>query len=329
VTALELAEIRVLVLGGGGFLGRRCALALATAGARVVAFTRRPMASTPAVSSSNLAGRYTLISGDLSTAGAGRALLDEVRPHAVVNAVGYGVASDERDDRLARRLNADLVQELAEALVEAEPILPSWPGQRLVHLGSAFEYGSVDGAVTEATECRPRTVYGMTKLEGTRRLSAVAGEKRLRAVCARLATVYGSGEHPHRLLPSLLRAARTTETLSFTAGEQERDFTFVDDVAEGVVRLVSCKSLSDPVLNLATGRLTAVRAFAERAREMLGIPPDRLRFGDLPYRPDEVWQGAIDVGRLEAALRWRPATSIDDGIRRTIAETGHAGTDTT
>jgi nucleoside-diphosphate-sugar epimerase len=245
----------------------------------------------------------------------------------VVNAVGYGVARDERDDRLAARLNADLVEELAEALVDAERVLPAWRGPRLIHLGSAFEYGSVEGTVTEATECRPRSVYGMTKLEGTRRLSEVVQRKGLRAVSARLATVYGPGEHPHRLLPSLLQAARTTETLSFTRGEQERDFTFVDDVAEGVVRLVSCKSLSDPVLNLATGRLTPVRAFAERAREMLGIPPDRLRFGDIPYREDEVWQGPIDVGRLQATLGWKPATSIDEGIRRTIAETGHAGTD--
>jgi nucleoside-diphosphate-sugar epimerase len=267
------------------------------------------------------------VRADLGIPGSLGPLLADCRPHAVVNAVGYGVARDERADLIARRLNADLVEELAQAVVELEPKLPAWPGQRLVHLGSAFEYGSVEGQVTETTVCRPSTTYGTTKLEGTQRLSAVVERYGLRAVTARLATVYGPGEHPHRLLPSLLQAARTTETLSFTRGEQERDFTFVDDVAEGVVRLVSCKSLSDPVLNLATGRLTPVRAFAERAREMLGIPPDRLRFGDIPYREDEVWQGPIDVGRLQATLGWKPATSIDEGIRRTIAETGHAGTD--
>jgi nucleoside-diphosphate-sugar epimerase len=137
-------------------------------------------------------------------------------------------------------------------------------------------------------------------------------------VTLRVATVYGPGEHPHRLLPSLIRASRAGETFSLTAGEQQRDFTYVEDVAEGVVRVAASVEPTDPVLNLATGRLQTVRSFASCARDMLGIPPNRVIFGALPYRDDEVWQGEIDVDRLESVLGWKPSIPVPEGIERTI-----------
>src|SRR6185295_19604443 len=95
----------------------------------------------------------------------------------------------------------------------------------------------------------------------------------------RVATVYGSGEHPHRLLPTLIRAAQTGETLSLTAGEQERDFTYIADVAEGLVRLLAKGAAPWAVANLATGRLHQVREFIGCAQEMLGLRPDQVVLG--------------------------------------------------
>lgn len=260
-----------------------------------------------------------VIEADLAFEGTGAQLLERLQPHCVVNAVGYGVDRDERDEALTRRLNADLVGELGEALVDMEEHLPKWPGMRLVHLGSAFEYGSVPGHVMEDAPCHPATTYARYKLEGTERLSELHSRRGLQSVTLRVATVYGPGEHRQRLLPSLIRAARTGETVSLTAGEQERDFTYVEEVAEGVVRMAAATVPADPVMNLATGRLKTVRWFATCARDMLGIPPERVIFGALPYRDDEVWQGEIDVHRLESVLGWKPSIPVPEGIERTIA----------
>lgn len=305
----HLRGANVLVLGATGFIGRWLCQAFNTAGAHVVGVSRN---SFPGATPS-----FQLMLADLAVPGSGARLVERARPDLLVNAAGYGVNPSERDASLAHRVNADLVEELAVAVANS-PASASWPGQRMIHIGSAFEYGSVPGTVTEDTPCNPATDYGRTKLEGSRRVATVRDHTGLRAVTARVATVYGPGEHPHRLLPSLIRAADTGETISLTAGDQERDFTFVEDVVEGIARLALCPEVPWPILNLATGRLHSVREFATRARIMLRIPAPQVVFGALPYRMEEVWQGRMDIGRLEQLLGWHPATSIDEGIRRTI-----------
>ncbi|HET9275461.1 MAG TPA: NAD(P)-dependent oxidoreductase, partial [Gemmatimonadales bacterium] len=301
-----LTGVRTLVLGASGFIGRWCADQLAAAGAEIVTAAR----TTP----SDATG---VIAFDASRPGEAAELIARTRPHFVVNAVGYGVGRQERQEEMLQRLNADFPEEVAEALAGTDE-LPAWPGPRLLHLGSAFEYGSVAGAVSEETPCRPGSAYARTKLEGTRRVSAVAARTGLRATTVRVATVYGPGEHPHRLLPSLIRTVQTGETLELTAGEQERDFTYVGDVAHGLVRLAMTTDPLPPVLNLATGRLHTVRAFAEAAMRELGIPGDRVIFGAIPYRDDEVRQGPIVVDRLRAAVDWVPGMTLAEGIRKTV-----------
>jgi nucleoside-diphosphate-sugar epimerase len=133
---------------------------------------------------------------------------------------------------------------------------------------------------------------------------------------ARLFTVFGPGEHPGRLLPSLQAAAASGGAVALTAGRQRRDFTYVEDVAEGLLRLAVSGVRPGEVVHLATGRLTSVREFAESAASVLGIDRQSLRFGALPDLPEEMWQDDVDVERLRALTGWAPETSISDGIRR-------------
>jgi nucleoside-diphosphate-sugar epimerase len=234
------------------------------------------------------------------------------------NLVGYGVDREERDENLATRLNAGLVEEIVQAVALLPPSR-KWDGCRLVHLGSAFEYGSLSGPVREDAVCRPQSWYARSKLRGTEAVRDAVEFGHVRAVVARVTTVYGPGEHPQRLLPSLLRLRESPDlTLPLTKGEQERDFTYVGDVAEGLVRLAAVGPTPLGVVNLATGVLTPLRTFVETALDVLGLPPDRVATGALPYRPDEVWQGVLDLTRLQAATGWRPETEVREGIRRTI-----------
>jgi UDP-glucose 4-epimerase len=317
MTDPQIRGARILVLGATGFIGSWVCRAAARSGAVLTAVGRDRSALARMLESFQFTAETAVV--DLGVPGSGAAIVEQLQPTCVLNLVGYGVDREERDEAVAQRLNTELVEEIGRALAGLEPRLPPWLGPRLIHLGSAFEYGSVPGQVTEATPCQPSSNYGRTKLDGTRRLSELCRRTGLAGVTLRVATVYGPGEHPHRLLPSLIRAAESGERLSLTAGEQERDFTYVEDVADGVVRIAASRASAEPVLNLATGRLHTVRDFASRARDMLGIPPDRVIFGAIPYRDDEVWQGEIDVARLESRLSWRPATTISEGIQRTIA----------
>jgi nucleoside-diphosphate-sugar epimerase len=196
---------------------------------------------------------------------------------------------------------------------------PTWPGARLVHVGSGIEYGRSACELRESSiPTSPDTLYASTKLAGTVALERFCGEQKFSAVTARLFTVYGPGEHPGRLLPSLLDAARRGTELLLTDGRQQRDFTYVGDVAEGLLRLGAAHHYpANAIVNLATGRMASVRQFAETAADLLGIPRSRLKFDALPTRFDEMNYSGVSVERLRALTGWTPVIDIVRGITAT------------
>lgn len=304
---------RVLVLGASGFIGRRVAAMLATLGADVVRVVRPGHES-------QVPGGATPI--DLAEPGAAARLVSSLGPAVTFNLAGYGVSPTQRDPDLAWQLNAALPTELARACEAAGD--PDWTRLRLVHAGSALEYGTAPGDLIETTEPTPTTLYGTTKLAGTMALAEACAAGRLAGATARLFTVYGPGEAPGRLLPSLIGALDDSRHLPLTRGDQFRDFTFVDDVVEGMLRLGAGSAAGVGTVNLATGRLTRVREFVTRAAAVLGLESDRLGFGELPTRPEEMAHDPVNLDRLVGLTGWRPATAIEQGVAATLAAARHA-----
>ena len=285
--------MRALVLGASGFLGRHVAVRLTECGAETTLAGRDRSAL--AALARSLSREPEVAIFDAAQPGSAAELLARQRPHVVFNLIGYGVDWTEREESAARRINAELVAELCQAAASScEP----WSGQAIVHVGSALEYGPNRGELVEEMEARPDTLYGTTKLAGTQSLLRGARELALAAIVARLFTVYGRGEHPGRLLPSLIGAARSGEELALTSGEQERDFTHAGDVAEGLARLALARTREPVACHLATGKLRSVRDFAETAAKLLRMPASQLRFGQLPTRPEEMFHGPVRIDRL-------------------------------
>ncbi len=302
--------VRTIVCGASGFIGRRFVQALSRSGARVYAVVRSKTAADLVVSACPSA--CEAVECDLRNESCVRAVFAKVRPSITFNLAGYGVDPAERDGETAYALNAIVPQILADALYAYADA--SWYGQQLIHAGSALEYGQAGGNLAEDCVPRPTTLYGRSKLEGTLNVAAVARRTGLRAVTARLFMVYGPGERPYRLLPSLLRIARTGETLDLTDGVQRRDFTYVDDVVEGLLRLGVSAAKPGETVNLATGKLASVREFSDTAAQIMQIPVRQLCFGALPARKEEMYHEQVNVKRLYQLCSWLPTTTPAQGI---------------
>ena len=311
--APHYAGIRTVVLGASGFLGGHVARTLVREGGVVVLVIRD--AARAEGLRRELGAAATLVVSDLTVAGAIGDVLARHRPGAVFNMTAFGVDPSERDEFMSERINVDLPAEIAEAMAESGD--RSWPGQQVVHVGSALEYGTASGDLHEQTPCTPTTLYGRTKLAGTERLADTGKRLGVRTVTGRLFTVYGPGEGDGRLLPTLLAAARTTDPIRLSAGLQLRDFTFADDATEGLLRLGALPAPDLGVVNIATGRLTTVREFTEVAADVLGIAKARLEFGALPTRAEEMRHDPVRIRRLAELTGWTPARAIRDGIERT------------
>lgn len=308
------AGFRALVLGAGGFVGRHVAHGVYRAGCEVVLAVRDPARADAALDPLGVRAERRQV--DLGDDRAVDRLIADTVPDLVFNLAGHGLVPDRFDDREAQRINAELPLKLLGAM--GRHVRESdWPGQRLVHVGSAFEYGRAGGRLRETGPVLPTSDYARTKLEGTLRTTIGAEQLSLRAVVARLFMVYGPGEPPHRLTPSLLEASRTRQPLALTAGTQLRDFIYVQDVAAGLLRLGCVGDDGAGVVNLATGRSTSVRDFAELAARLFDIPPDLLRFGERPAGTAEMVHEPVSIDRLQELTGWRPPTGLERGLRST------------
>jgi NDP-hexose 4-ketoreductase len=236
--------MRLLIIGAGGFLGahiRRRALA---AGLDVVTAGRSPLPGSP---------RHRL--ADLAADGpaAIAAMLTGVAADAVVNCAG-AICGPPAALAVA---NIDGTYALVTAMLRAT-------SARLVHLGSAAEYGATEPGVpvTEQAAARPAGMYGVTKLAGTR-LVGTAAAAGLGAVVLRVFNPVGPGAPaaslPGRLVAELRRALGHGTDVRLGPLDTVRDFVDARDVADAVLAAVTAGALPHPVLNVGSGLAVPVR----------------------------------------------------------------------
>ena len=308
----------VTVLGASGFIGRWVAKKLSDSGADLHLVVRDSIRAQRVFARYGIQG--SLVELDLTDIEAVRRSLRSTHASIVFNLAGYGVNPAETDEQTARLINVQLLEAVCDAVEPGEN--PTWPGLKLVHVGSAAEYGGVPGTLLEDSLPNPTTPYGRSKLAGTRLLDALCQERGIKGQTARLFTVYGPGERSGRLLPSIINAWKLRETLDLTSGVQKRDFTYVEDVAEGLLRLGRTSGFSSRVVNLATGRLTSVRDFVGIAADIMDIPSELLRFGATEASADRAeWDrqsAPADHERLRQITDWVPPTDIPCGIKHTL-----------
>jgi UDP-glucose 4-epimerase len=202
--------------------------------------------------------------------------------------------------------------------------------EKLVNASSACVYGqaqhtpqSEDGHPTN-----PNWEYGVSKLAAEKytRLFWEAG--RMKTVSLRFAIIYGEREWCGRVITMFLRRAlRGAPPVVFGAGDQERDFTHVEDLVR-LHRLALERPEADgQVFNVSTGLGTNVAALSELCREVTGIEapvvwektaegevsaamPDRVRL------PQELKTMVLDPARAKKLLGWEAKVALRDGLRR-------------
>lgn len=315
---------RVLVMGGSGFIGGWLCRRLSAAGAEVYGTYRslpldgrksgmaEPECSSRRVSLGQNANVRQI---DLTDTDCLRELIAVVQPEIVFNAAAYGVDQGERDAEPYQHLNVDLPMRLCELL---------HAGIKLVHIGSGAEYGNPVDQVNENTVPQPVSMYGASKLAGTQAIVAASERGQVHGLIARLFTIYGAGEHRGRLLPTLLEAARTETAVRLTSGHQQRDFTYVEDAVEGLLRLAVSPTPPGTIVNLATGKLTSVREFAEIAADVIGLDRQLLLFGSLPDRQSEIKHPPVSTTRMSELIRWTPITGVREGICKAAGSGSYA-----
>jgi nucleoside-diphosphate-sugar epimerase len=300
--------MRVFLTGASGFLGGEIARRLVAEG-RDCAVLLRGGAIGPRLAP--LAGRLTLVPGDLLAPESYHDALARFSPDAVIHCAWRGVAGADRNDP-GQLDNIAGTGRLVDAAAAA--------GARVViGVGSQAEYGLLNGAAAEDAVSDPTTLYGISKLAAGRALLAMAAERGMRGAWGRVFSLYGPGEERPWLVPSLIRAFAAGEAPSLTACEQIWEFTHVADAAAAIIALLDCVTACG-VFNIGSGAPVALREAVLALRDLVA-PTIEPGFGRTPYRPDQVMHLEADISRIIAATGWRPVVPLRSGFAETVAWT--------
>lgn len=110
-----------------------------------------------------------------------------------------------------------------------------------------------------------------------------------------------------------------------TTGEQMRDFVFIDDVVEAVLRIADTRETEGEVINIATGHSSSIRNIAETIARLCNAE-HLLRIGAKPYRESEVSSYFVSIDKMKHLLDWTPPTTVEEGLQRTLEFYTHTET---
>lgn len=289
---------RVLVIGAGGHLGRNV---LDLVRAQPDLLVRTASRSAPA---GGLDIRL-----DIADESALAAVLNKEKPDVVVNCAGAVSGGDAELTSANVTGPANLVAAMARLR----------PTARLIHLGSAAEYGvtEIGVPVTEDMAGEPVGPYGHSKLAGTQ-LVTLGRNAGLDTLVLRVFNPIGpnapAGSLPGRVVRELRRALTEKDDIRLGPLDAVRDFVDVRDIAEAVLASVNARNLDRPILNLASGVGTRIKSIVDELADISGFGGTVLESSAGSSRSAAVaWQQA-DITAISTALDWKPRVELLDSL---------------
>ena len=270
------------VTGANGFIGRRLCESLSKQGANVLAWQRDARDEAQV---------------DLLDASSIDAALEHTRPDFVFHLAAAGTRHQSAHDPSVIAQSVGMIHSLLAALHRKSV------HAHLVIAGSMAEYGGA-GTLVETAACLPSTSYAIGKLASSLYALAYATSFGLSATVARLFGVYGPGEAPERLFPTVRDQVRKRQLVPLSDGEQYRDFVHVDDACLALMALASARVAG--VVNVGTGKAVRVRDVVEALCRHMGGDPALLGFGSKARSPGDADHLEADVRRMQDALGWVP-----------------------
>lgn len=344
---ISLKGKRVLVTGAAGFIGANLVLRLLQGNevSRVVGIDNLNDYYDPAIKDWRLSGiraaaeqdesRWKFVRGDIADAQTVKALFDEEKPELVVNlAAQAGVRYSITNPDAYIQSNLIGFYNILEACRHS---YDSGEGvQHLVYASSSSVYGT-NRKVPFSTEDKvddPVSLYAATKKSNELMAHAYAKLYNIPSTGLRFFTVYGPAGRPDMAyfgFTDKLRAGKTIQIFNY--GNCSRDFTYVDDIVEGIVRVMQGapekKNGEDglplppyAVYNIGGGRPVSLLDFVTILQEELvraGVLPKDYDFEAhkklVPMQPGDVPVTYADTEALERDFGYRPEIDLRTGLR--------------
>jgi len=325
-------ENTIVVTGGAGFIGSNFILRwMAREPGSVVNLDKLTYAG----NLHNLAAiandrRYEFVQGDIADRGLLRRLLDRHRPRAIVH-----FAAESHVDRSIRgpdefiRTNVDGTFALLEEVRTywGELAAPESADLRFLHVSTDEVFGSLrpeDPPFSEITPYAPNSPYAASKAASDHLVRAYHHTYGLPTLTTNCSNNYGRFQFPEKLIPLMILNALHGKPLPvYGDGENVRDWLYVEDHCEAIATVLH-RGRAGETYNIGgcneKRNIDIVQTICDLVDEMAGShgAPRRGLITFVKDRPGHDRRYAMDAGKIERELGWRPRETFESGIRKTI-----------
>ena len=300
-----------VVTGGAGFIGSHLAEALVARGESVRvadSFTTGKAANLAAIRAA-----IEIVEGDLADPDVARRAVagaDYVLHQAAIPSVPRSVD----DPATTHRANVDATLQVLLAARDAGV-------RRVVYAGSSSAYGNQDGlAKREDMPTRPLSPYALQKLVGEEYMRLFTELYGLETVTTRYFNVFGPRQDPSSpysgVIALFVTAMLAGRPATITGdGGQTRDFTYVANVVDGVLKAATAPNVAGEVINVATGREISINELAQTLGRIIGVSAPAVH---VDARAGDVRHSQADIGKARELLQYEPTVDLEQGLRRTV-----------
>ncbi len=320
-----MTDRTILVSGGAGFVGSEFVRRAVAAGTRVItldALTYAGDRSTLAVVDGDAS--HLFVQGSINDRALVGSLLEEHRPHAIVNFAAESHVDRSIDGPGAFiETNINGVFELLEAVrVYCDENPPS--DFRFLHVSTDEVYGSVDeGTSHEGSPLAPNSPYAASKAAADHLVRSYQRTYGMPTLVTRSSNNYGPYQFPEKLIPLMILNALALKPLPiYGDGAQIREWIHVSDNCAAIDTVLT-RGKPGEIYNIGGGSGVANIDITKRLCAVIDeLRPDATARASLithvADRPGHDRRYALDTSKLTAELNWRPEITIEDGLAQTV-----------
>lgn len=300
---------RILVTGGGGFIGCAVAAALAARGDEVIAFDLSESVALRALTVR--APNVSFVPGELTEWPQLAEAMKRARPDAVIHcAAVVGVANSAASPLHTMRVNVEGSLNLLSTMRLLDV-------KRLVNLSSEEVYGPFQrDDIDETHPCFPVHPYGISKFAVEQLARDFVQANGMEAIHIRTCWVYGPGLPRPRVPKTPIEAGLAGRALHIPNGAGYRvDQVYIDDLVSGILGALDHQEHAHDVYHITTGEARSLAEMVSIIREL--IPGADLSIGEGAYEVagiPAVRKGSLNCGRASAAFGYRPRHLLREGL---------------
>ena len=187
-----------------------------------------------------------------------------------------------------------------------------------VQAGSSAEYGDTKSPHSESLNCNPKLIYGKSKLLASNYLMMMYKKYKFPVTVLRFYQVFGHKQDLNRFIPILIKACINNEKFPCSNGTQLRDFLYIDDAIDAILKSLKNIKAHGKIINIGMGRPIMLKKIIKLVRKK--AKGGKPQFGKIKLRVDEPKVIFPKLSKAKKILNWKSKITFEKGLNKTLEQ---------